>query len=320
MIALGSDHGGYELKEQLKQHLKEKGIEFKDYGTYSPESIDYPDIAKPVCDGVISGEADAAVLMCGTGIGVSVAANKIKGIRAALCGDVFSAKMAKQHNNANVLCIGGRVTGAELAFMIVDTWLDEKFLGGRHLNRIEKVAELEKQGGTGFSELARARYSLRKFSSEPVEKEKLDMVLEAARLAPTAVNFQPQKIVVINDEEVLERLRECTKYCFNAKTVILVCYDKERAWARSADGVNFGDTDAAIAVTHMMLQAADIGLGTTYVGAFDPEKLRKAMNIPDKYIPAALLPIGYPAEDAKPSDMHEKRIPVEDMVLYNRFE
>lgn len=320
MIALGSDHGGYELKEQLKIHLKEKGIEFKDYGTYSAESVDYPDIAKPVCDSVISGECEAAVLMCGTGIGVSLAANKIDGIRAALCADVFSAKMAKQHNNANVLCIGGRVTGAELAFMIVDTWLGETFLGGRHLNRIKKVHDLEKQSGMRFSELVKARYSLRKFSDKPIEEEKLNLVLEAARSAPTAVNFQPQKLVVINDENILENLKECTQYSFDAKTIILICYDKERAWIREADGKNFGDIDAAIAVTQMMLQAADLGLGTTYVGSFDPEILRRIMNIPEKYVPAALMPIGYPQEGAYPSRLHNKRFPIEEMVSYNGFE
>jgi len=143
MIGIGSDHGGFELKEQIKKHLKETGIEFKDYGIYESRSVDYPDIAKTVCDGVLSGECESAVLICGTGIGISIAANKIKGIRAALCSDVFSAKMSKQHNNANVICLGGRVTGSELAFMIVDTWLGESFLGGRHQNRIDKIHKLE---------------------------------------------------------------------------------------------------------------------------------------------------------------------------------
>ncbi|MCH5184785.1 MAG: ribose 5-phosphate isomerase B [Oscillospiraceae bacterium] len=144
MLALGSDHGGFELKEQIKEHLKNAGVEFKDFGIYENKSADYPDIAKDVCGRVLSGECSAAVLMCGTGIGISIAANKINGIRAALCSDVFSAKMAKQHNNANVLCLGGRVTGPELAFMIVDTWLGEEFLGGRHGERVDKIHMLEK--------------------------------------------------------------------------------------------------------------------------------------------------------------------------------
>lgn len=144
MLAIGSDHGGFELKAHIIQHLKEQGIELKDFGTYDENSIDYPDIAKKVCEAVTSGECDRGILVCGTGIGMSMAANKIKGIRAALCTDVYSAKMTKQHNNANVICMGGRVTGRELAFMIVDTWMGEEFLGGRHANRIEKIHSLEK--------------------------------------------------------------------------------------------------------------------------------------------------------------------------------
>lgn len=144
MLAIGSDHGGYELKEHVKKHLEERGIEYKDYGTYTEDSCDYPDIAKAVCEGVKSGECERGILLCGTGIGISMAANKIDGIRAALCSDVFSAKMAKQHNNANIICLGGRVTGRELAFMIVDAWYDDEFLGGRHQNRIDKIHALEK--------------------------------------------------------------------------------------------------------------------------------------------------------------------------------
>lgn len=144
MIAIGSDHGGYELKEHVKKHLEEKGIEVKDFGVFSEESVDYPDCARPVCETVLSGEAERGILFCGTGIGISMAANKFNGIRAALCGDVFSAKMAKEHNNANVICLGGRVTGRELAFMIVDTFLDAEFQGGRHQTRIDKIHAIEK--------------------------------------------------------------------------------------------------------------------------------------------------------------------------------
>ena len=144
MIAIGSDHGGYELKEHVKKHLEERGIEVKDFGTYSEESVDYPDCARPVCEAVLSGEYERGILFCGTGIGISMAANKFDGIRAALCGDVFSAKMAKEHNNANIICLGGRVTGRELAFMIVDTFLDAQFQGGRHQNRIDKIHAIEK--------------------------------------------------------------------------------------------------------------------------------------------------------------------------------
>ncbi len=145
MIAIGSDHGGFELKEHIKRHLAERGLEVKDYGTHSEESVDYPDCAAPVCKAVLSGEAERGILICGTGIGISIAANKFDGIRAALCSDVYSALMAKQHNDANILCLGGRVTGRELAFMIADTWLDAEFLGGRHAARIEKIHDIEKQ-------------------------------------------------------------------------------------------------------------------------------------------------------------------------------
>lgn len=143
MLAIGSDHGGFELKKHMIAHLESKGIAVKDYGTYTEESCDYPDIAKTVTDAVISGECERGILICGTGIGISIAANKVDGIRAALCSDVFSAKMARQHNNANIVCLGGRVTGRELAFMIVDTFLETEFEGGRHQNRIDKIHALE---------------------------------------------------------------------------------------------------------------------------------------------------------------------------------
>lgn len=144
MLAIGSDHGGFELKGHIVEHLKEKGIEVKDYGVYCEDSVDYPDCAKPVCEAILNGSAELGILICGTGIGISMAANKFHGIRAALCGDVFSAKMAKEHNNANIICLGGRVTGRELACMIVDTFLEAKFQGGRHQQRIDKIHAIEK--------------------------------------------------------------------------------------------------------------------------------------------------------------------------------
>lgn len=145
MIAIGSDHGGFELKNHIISHLESEGFEVKDYGVYNEGSVDYPDCAVPVCDAVNSGECERGILICGTGIGISIAANKIDGIRAALCGDVYSAKMAKEHNNANIICMGGRVIGRELAFMIVDEWLKSEFLGGRHSDRIAKIHALEKR-------------------------------------------------------------------------------------------------------------------------------------------------------------------------------
>jgi len=143
MIALGSDHGGYELKEIIKKHLTERGYCVKDFGVNSPDSVDYPDIAYPVCMSVINGECDKGILICGTGIGISIAANKIRGIRAALCCDCFSARMSREHNDANVLALGGRVVGAGLAVEIVETWLNAEFQGGRHQRRIDKIHAME---------------------------------------------------------------------------------------------------------------------------------------------------------------------------------
>lgn len=144
MLAIGSDHGGFELKNHIIKHLEEKGIEYKDYGCYDEKSVDYPDIAQIVCNSINNGECERGILICGTGIGISIAANKIEGIRAAHCHDVYSAQMSKRHNNANVLCMGGRVIGSELAFLIVDSWLDAEFEGGRHAARIAKIHALEK--------------------------------------------------------------------------------------------------------------------------------------------------------------------------------
>ncbi len=144
MLAIGSDHGGFELKKHVMEHLKQQGIEFCDMGTYSEESCDYPIIAEKVAKAVSAGEYEKGILICGTGIGISIAANKVKGIRAALCGDVYSAKMTRRHNDANILCMGGRVIGRELAFMICDTFLSEPFEGGRHEKRIAEIAAMEK--------------------------------------------------------------------------------------------------------------------------------------------------------------------------------
>ena len=138
MIAIGCDHGGIGLKEQIIEHLKKRGIECRDVGCYSKESCDYPVYAHKVADLVLSGECELGILICGTGIGMSMAANKIKGIRAALCGDCFSAEKTREHNNANVLCLGARVIGPELAFRIADTFIDAKFSGDeRHVRRID---------------------------------------------------------------------------------------------------------------------------------------------------------------------------------------
>lgn len=144
MIALGSDHGGLSLKEEIKTFLDEQHIPYRDFGTDSANSCDYPDYAKAACEAVLDGSCEKALLFCGTGIGVSIAANKIKGIRAACCSDYYSAKYTRLHNNANVLCLGGRVVGAGLACELVDVFLHTEFEGGeRHLRRLKKVEQLE---------------------------------------------------------------------------------------------------------------------------------------------------------------------------------
>lgn len=143
IIAIGCDHGGFDLKNELIKHLESKNIEYKDFGCYTTESVDYPDIAEVVCESIVSGECEKGILVCGTGIGMSIAANKIKGIRAALLSDTFSAKMTAAHNNSNVIALGGRVLGPELAKDIVDAYLSSEFLGGRHQNRVDKINKLE---------------------------------------------------------------------------------------------------------------------------------------------------------------------------------
>ena len=143
-ITIGSDHGAVQLKEEVKMVLKEFGeIEVKDVGTFGTDSVDYPDIAEKVCADVTSGAADRGIVLCGTGIGISIAANKIKGIRAALCNDVYSARMSREHNNANVLAMGGRVTGFGPADEIVRVWVATEFAGGRHERRVNKIMALE---------------------------------------------------------------------------------------------------------------------------------------------------------------------------------
>ena len=142
MIAIGSDHGGFELKEKLMEHLSERGLEYKDFGTYSSASCDYPVYAKAVARAVASGECDRGIIICGTGIGVSITANKVRGIRAALCGDCFSAEATRQHNDANVLCMGARVVGEGLALKIADTFLDTPFSNDeRHIRRISMIED-----------------------------------------------------------------------------------------------------------------------------------------------------------------------------------
>lgn len=143
MIAIACDHGGYELKLAIIEHLTKKGFEVKDFGCDSPSSVDYPDYAYPVAKSVVNGEAEKGILICGTGIGMSIAANKVKGIRCALCSDTFSAHATREHNDSNILAMGARVVGLNLALDIVDTWLGAEFMGDRHATRIAKITKIE---------------------------------------------------------------------------------------------------------------------------------------------------------------------------------
>lgn len=143
-IAIGSDHGGFELKESIKEYLEEEGIEYEDFGTYSTESVDYPDFGRKVSEAVANNEYDKGIVICGTGIGISISCNKVRGIRCALCNDTYSARMSREHNDANVLALGGRVLGRDLAVEIVKSYLGAEFQGGRHERRVNKITDIEK--------------------------------------------------------------------------------------------------------------------------------------------------------------------------------
>lgn len=144
-IAIAADHGGFELKDSMVEYIKSLGNEVVDLGTNSADSVDYPDYAKKVCEEIQKGNSDLGILICGTGIGMSLAANKFEGIRAACVSDVYSAKMSRNHNNANVLCIGARVIGDEVAKLIIKTFLENEFEAGRHQRRVDKIMDFEKE-------------------------------------------------------------------------------------------------------------------------------------------------------------------------------
>lgn len=152
-IAIGSDHAGYELKEKIKAFLKEKNLEILDAGTNNSDSVDYPDYAERVAEAVASDRFDRGIIVCGSGIGVAMTANKIPGIRAAVCNDVESARLSRQHNDANVLTMGGRVIDLKEAKKIINTWLKTEFMGGRHLIRLAKIAKLERKYSSKKSEV-----------------------------------------------------------------------------------------------------------------------------------------------------------------------
>ncbi|MDR3209881.1 MAG: ribose 5-phosphate isomerase B [Oscillospiraceae bacterium] len=143
MIGLGCDHGGFALMEVVRGHLEERGAAIQEFGTFSEESCDYPEFAAAVARSVADGECEFGILICGTGVGMSIAANKVRGARAALCGDCFSAEMTRRHNDANILCLGARVVGEGLALRLVDTFLAAEFEGGRHARRVAQLKGLE---------------------------------------------------------------------------------------------------------------------------------------------------------------------------------
>jgi len=167
-----------------------------------------------------------------------------------------------------------------------------------------------------FMTLAAGRYSVRKFRGEPVAREHIEKILAAGHLAPTGCNYQPQRIFVIQSEEALEKIRRCTRCHFNAPVVMLICYDKTECWTRKYDGEQAGWTDASIVTTHMMLEAAALGVGTTWVMHFDPQAVRTEFELGGELVPVALLPMGYPAEDAAPSPMHSAVRPLEEVVCF----
>jgi len=145
MIAVGSDHGGFNLKTEILKYLEEKGYQARDFGTCDCTSVDYPDFGLAVAEAVKSGECEKGIIVCGTGLGISMAANKVPGIRAAVCTDTYMARMSREHNNANILALGERVVGVGLALDIVEIWLNTEFLGGRHKTRVDKISDIEKK-------------------------------------------------------------------------------------------------------------------------------------------------------------------------------
>ena len=157
-----------------------------------------------------------------------------------------------------------------------------------------------------FLDLARDRYSVRKFSDKPVERDVLALILQAGRLAPTACNNQPQSILVLESAEALDKLKKCTPCHFGAPAALIICYDKNVSWKRPFDGKEHGDIDASIVCAHMMLAAAELGLGTTWVCHYDPDAVIREFAIPENLVPSSILPLGYPAADAKPAHLHSE--------------
>ncbi|AFL99946.1 nitroreductase [Desulfitobacterium dehalogenans ATCC 51507] len=170
-----------------------------------------------------------------------------------------------------------------------------------------------------FLELAKSRYSVRKFSTNRIVEEKLSLILEAGRVAPTAVNRQPQRILVLENEEDLAKLKPCIPYRFQETLALLVCYDKNESWKRSFDNKDSGEVDASIVATHMMLEAYNLGIGSTWVGHFDPQVTREMFQIPQNIEPVVLLLLGYPSHESSPNPNHYKRLDRAQTVYYGSF-
>lgn len=171
-----------------------------------------------------------------------------------------------------------------------------------------------------FMKVLESRYSVRKFDAKMVEDDKIRHILEAARLAPTAVNKQPERLLVLRTEDEMRKLAECTKYTFGAPAAIIVAVDEEKAWVRRFDGENSGLIDGSIAGTYIMLTICALGLGTCWVGHFDPDALRKNFDMSSGLRPVAIFPFGYPAVDSAPSAQHEKRLQLSELVSYGTFQ
>lgn len=170
-----------------------------------------------------------------------------------------------------------------------------------------------------FLNLVKTRYSVRSFDPQKVEQEKVNLILEAGRFAPTACNKQPQRILVLDNKETLEKLKKCTPYHFDAPLAMIICYDENSSWVRKYDNENEGKVDACIVTTHMMLEITELGLGSTWVGSFDPEAVKTIFELPENIVPVAILPIGYPSAGAKPSAVHETRLELGKTVFYKSF-
>lgn len=170
-----------------------------------------------------------------------------------------------------------------------------------------------------FMTLASERFSVRKFENKHLEKEIIDKILKAGHVAPTGCNFQPQRILVLNTDESIAKLKSCTKCHFDAPTAMLICYNKSESWVRKYDGALSAPVDGAIVTTHMMLMAKELGVGSCWVMHFDPEAMKREFNIPENTEPLALLVMGYPHPDAKPLDMHSKFRPEDEIVFYETF-